>query len=143
MNLYVTVGATPVLRIQIVRWTSRLIRSDTMVHAVTRQAQVIHSTKLQHSRIRGSVRHVTRYAAICLDGSVFESKWTLFIRMTLQACGISSDCQPRLFQFEGPVRIVAVAASHRAFQHLVMRRHEDLMFDFAVTTKAKLMFAGS
>ncbi|HEY9501298.1 MAG TPA: hypothetical protein VIR01_06720, partial [Pyrinomonadaceae bacterium] len=91
MNLYVTRGATRVLRILVVRWTSRLIRSDSMVHAVTRQAQVIHATKLQHSRIRGSVRHVTRYAAVGLDGSVFKGKWTLLIGVTFQACGISSD----------------------------------------------------
>ena len=97
MNLYVTRSATRVLRILVVRWTSRLIRSDTMVHAVTRQAQVIHRAELQHSRIRGSVRHVTRDTAVGLDRSVFERKWTLLIGVTLQACGVSADCQSRLF----------------------------------------------
>ena len=143
MNLYVTRSATRVLRILVVRWTGRLIRSDSMVHAVARQAQVIHATKLQHSRIRGSMWNVTRYAAVSLNGSVFEGKWTLLIGVTLQTCRISSDREPRLFQFKATVRIVAVAASHSSFQHLVMGRHHELMFDFIVTAQAKLRFADS
>lgn len=97
MNLYVTGSTTRVLRILVVRWTSRLIRSDTMVHAVARKAQVVHRTKLQHSRIRGSVGNVTRYTTVGLDGSVFEGKWTLLIGVTLQTGRISSNREPRLF----------------------------------------------
>jgi hypothetical protein len=51
VNLYVTISATGVLRILVVRWTTRLVCADAMVHAVTRQAEVIHRTELQHSRI--------------------------------------------------------------------------------------------
>jgi len=97
VNLYVTCSATRVLRVLIVRRTSRLIRTNTMVHAVTRQAQVIHGAELQHSRIRGSVRHVTRHAAVGLNGRVFEGKWTLLIGVPLEARCISANREPRLF----------------------------------------------
>ena len=96
MNFDVTGSATGVLRVLVVRWTSRLISSDAMVHAMTGQAQVIHCTKLQHSRIRGSVRHVTRDAPVGLNRSVFESKWALLIGVALETCGIGANRQPRL-----------------------------------------------
>ena len=51
MNLYVTISATRVLRVLVVRWTTRLVGANAMVHAVTRQTQVIHCAELQHSRI--------------------------------------------------------------------------------------------
>ena len=97
VNLYVTRSATRVLRVLVVRWTSRLIRSDAMVHTVARQAEVIHRTELQPSGVRRAVRYVTGDAAVGLNGSMFESKWTLLISVTLHACSISSDRQPRLF----------------------------------------------
>ena len=96
VNLYVTRSTTRVLRVLVVRWTSRFIRSDTMVHTVARQAEVIHRTELQHSGIRRSVRYVTGDAAVCLDGSVFESKWTLLIGVALEASRVSANRQPRL-----------------------------------------------
>lgn len=97
MNFYVTSRAARVLRILVVRWTSRLVRADAMVHAVTRQAERIHRTELQHSRISGPVRDVTRNTAVGLDGSMFEREWTLLVGVTLDAGGVSPDRQPRLF----------------------------------------------
>ena len=97
MNLYVTISATCVLRILVVRRTSRLVSADSVVHAMARQAQVVYRTELQHSRISRSVRHVTGYAAVGLDGCVFESKWTLLIGVALETGGVSPDRQPCLF----------------------------------------------
>lgn len=97
MNLYVTRSATRVLRILVVRWASRLIRSHTMVHAVARQTQVIHGAKLQHSRIGRSMRRVTGHAAVRFNGRVFEGEWTLLIGVALDAGGIGANCQARLF----------------------------------------------
>src|ERR1700754_1055449 len=97
VNLYVTRRAARVLRILVVCWTSRLIRADAVVHTVTRQAESIHCTELQHSWISRPVRDVTRNAAIGFDGSVFERKWTLLVGVTLDTGGVSSDRQPRLF----------------------------------------------
>ena len=96
MNLYVTRSATCVLRILVVRGTSGLIRSHTVVNAVARQAQVIYRAEPQHSRIRGSVRHVTCDAAVGLNRSVFEGEWTLLVGVALDACGVSPNSQPRL-----------------------------------------------
>ena len=97
MNLDVTISATGVLRILVVRWTSRLVRADAVVYAVTRQAQVIHRTELQHSRVRGTMRCVTDRATVSLHRCVFEGKWTLLIGVTLDACSIRTNRQPRLF----------------------------------------------
>ena len=36
------------------------------------------------------------------------------------------------------MRVVAVAAAHRALEYLVMGREGELVFDFAVTVQAKL-----
>ena len=97
MNLYVTISATRVLRILVVCWTSRLIRTDAMVHAMTRQAKVIDRTELQHPWIRGAMRDVTGDAPVRLDRRVFERKWTLLVGVTLQTRCISTNRQPRLF----------------------------------------------
>ncbi len=89
------------------------------------------------------MRHVTRHAAVGLDGRMFEGKWTLLIGVTLETRGVSANRQSCLFQFETAVRIVAVAASHGSFENLVMGRHGELMFDFIMTTQAKLRFTDS
>ena len=109
-----------------------------MVHAVTRQAQMIHGAELQHSRVRRTVRYVTRHATVGLHRSMFKRKWTLLIGVTFQACRISANCQPCLFQLESTMRIVAVATPHGAFENFVMRGHVELMFDLAVTVQAQL-----
>ena len=36
MNLDMAIGAVRILRVQVVLWTSGLLRADTMGHAVTR-----------------------------------------------------------------------------------------------------------
>ena len=83
---------------------------------------------------------MTRHASVGLHRRVFERKWTLLVRVALDARGISADRQPRLLQLETAVRIVAIAAAHRAFEHLVVRRHRELVFDFAVATQTELRF---
>ena len=115
MDLDVTSRATPVLRIQIVRGTSRLIRADTMVHAVTSQTKMIDCTELQHPGISRTMRHVTGNAPVRLHRSMFEREWTLFVRMTLDACRVCADSQARLLQLETTVWIVAIGAAHGAF----------------------------
>ena len=89
------------------------------------------------------MRHVTRHAAVGLDGRMFEGKWTLLIGVAFDTRGVSANRQSRLFQFETAVRIVAVAASHGSLKNLVMGRHRELMFDFVMTTKTKLRFTDS
>ena len=138
MNLDVTISATGILRVLVVRWTSRLVGAHAVIDRMTGQAQVIDCTELQHSRIGGSVRHVTRNTAVGLDRCVFEGKWTLLIGVALDAGRVGANRQPRLFQLKTAVWVVTVAAFHGPFEDLVMLRHSELVFDFTVTTQAQL-----
>ena len=52
VNLDVTIRAARILRILIVRWTSRLVGSDAVVHAVARQTELVYTAEFQESRIR-------------------------------------------------------------------------------------------
>jgi len=69
---------------------------------------------------------------------MFVSKWTLLIGMALYASCISARSEPRLLQLKTTVWIVAVAALHGAFEHLVVERHVELRLHFAVATETKL-----
>ena len=138
MNLDVTRRAARVLRILVVCWTSGLLCSHAVVHAVARQAQMVDGAELQHPRIGRTMRHVTRDATVGLHRRMFEREWTLLIGVALDARRVRADSQPRLLQLKTAVRVMAVAASHGAFEHLVMGRHGELVFDFTVTTQAQL-----
>jgi len=83
------------------------------------------------------VRCVTCDASVSLDRSMFVNKWTLFVCVTLDARGVRAGRQPRLFQLEPAVWVVAIAALHRAFEHFVMGRQGELVFDLIVTVQAK------
>ena len=87
------------------------------------------------------MRRVTRNTTVSLYGSMFVNKWTLLIGMTLYARRVSASREPRLLQLEAAVRIVAVAALHRAFENLVMKRHQELVFGFAMAVQAELRLA--
>ena len=65
---------------------------------------------------------VTSNAPFGLNWSMLVNKWSLLIYVTLYASRIGACCQSRLFKFETAVRVVAIAAFHCAFQHLVMER---------------------
>lgn len=84
---------------------------------------------------------VTRDATVSLNRSMLVNKRTLFVSMTLDTRGIRAGRQSRLFQLESAVRVVAIAASHRAFEHFVMERQVELVLGLAVTTEAKLWLA--
>ena len=87
------------------------------------------------------MRRMTSNAAFSLNRRMFVDEWSLLVCVTLDASRIGSRRESRLFEFETAVRIVAVAALHRAFQHLVMEGQVELMFGFAVTAQAKLWLA--
>ena len=69
---------------------------------------------------------------------MFVSERALFVRVALDASGVAAGCEPGLLGFESTVRVVTIAAAHRAFQHLVMERRRKLRLDFIVTADAKL-----
>ena len=84
---------------------------------------------------------VTRDAAVSLNRGVFVNKRSLFVCVTLDTGCIGPRRQSRLFELETAVRIVTVAALHRAFQHFVMERQIELMLGLSMTTQTKLWFA--
>jgi len=131
-----TVRTVRVLRVQVVLRTSGLIRADTMRHAVTSQTELRYATRRQQARIGRTMRRMTRNAALGLDGSMFVNKWSLLVYVTLDAGCVRAGRKSSLLEFEAAVRIVAIAALHRTFQHLVMERQLELVFDLAMTTHA-------
>src|ERR1041385_1171112 len=120
MNLDVTVRAVRVSRIQVVLRTSRLVGADTVSRAVTGQTELRNTARNQQSRIRRTVRRVTRDATIGLHWCMLVNKWSLLVCVTLDASGVGAGRESCLFKFETAVRVVTITALHRAFQHLVM-----------------------
>jgi hypothetical protein len=86
---------------------------------------------------------MTRDATIGLNRSMLKNKRSLLIRVTLDASCIGSRRQSCLFELKTTVRIVTIAALHRAFQHFVMERQIELVLRLAMTTETKLRFAVS
>ena len=84
---------------------------------------------------------MTRYAAVSLDRRMLVNKRPLLVCVTLDARCICSCRQPCLFELKTAVRVMAIAALHRAFQHFVMERQIELVLRLAVTTETKLRFA--
>ena len=72
---------------------------------------------------------------------VLVSERALLVCVTLYAGRIGAGCEPCLLELEAAVRIVAVAALHRAFKHLVMKRFGEVGLNFVVTAYAQLRFA--
>ena len=70
---------------------------------------------------------VARNAPFRLYWSMFVNKWSLLVDVTLDAGCVDAGGESGLFQFETAMRIVAVAALHRSFQHLMMERQIELV----------------
>ena len=84
---------------------------------------------------------MTSNAPFGLDRSMLVYKRSLLVCVTLDAGCVDASRQSCLFEFKTAVWIVAIAALHRPFEHLVMERQIKLVLRFAVTTQAKLRFA--
>ena len=138
-----TIRAVGVLRIQIVLRTGGLLRADTMRHAMTRETKLCYPARNQQAWIRRTVRRMACNAPIGLDRSMFVNERSLLVYVTLDASRVGAGSESRLLKFEAAVRIVAIAALHRAFQHLVMEGQIELVLRLAMTTQAKLRFAVS
>src|SRR6185295_11794729 len=87
------------------------------------------------------MRRVTSRTAFGLQRRMFEGERPLLVGVTLNASRISAGSQPRLFQFKAAVRIVAIAALHHTFEHLVMKRSVEIRLRFSVATHAELRLA--
>ena len=80
-------------------------------------------------------------AAVSLYWRMLVNKRSLLVCVTLDTGCVRASRESRLLQLKTAVRIVAIAAFHRAFKHLMMERQIKLVLGFAVTTHAKLRFA--
>ena len=138
MDLHVTRRTIVVLRVLIMLWTRGFHRAHVMRNAVTSQAQLIYRAVLQQPRVRRTVRRVTGRAAFGLDRRVFERKRSLLVCVAPDACSICSCGQPGLPRLKSTVRVMTVAAAHRAFQNLVMEGRGELRLHLVVAAGAKL-----
>jgi hypothetical protein len=86
---------------------------------------------------------VTGNASFRFYRGMFVNKGTLFVDVTLDAGCVGASGESCLFEFKTAVRIVTIAALHRAFQHLVMERQVELVLGLHVATQAELRFARS
>jgi len=97
VDLDVTVCAVAVLRIQIMLWAGWLDCSNVVGNAVTGQTELWHSAGRQQARISRTVRRMTCATSFGLHRRMFESEWTLLVRVTLHAGRISAGSQSCLF----------------------------------------------
>lgn len=138
-----TVRAVCVLCVQVMLRTRGLFSTDTMSRTVTRQTKLCYATRDQQTRIRRTVRRMTRDATVRLDRRVLVNKRSLLVCVTLDARCVGAGRESRLLELKTAVRIVAITALHRAFQHFVMERQLELMLRFAVATHTELWLAVS
>jgi len=136
-----TVRAVRVLRVQVVLWTCGLIRADAVSSAVTGQTELCYTARNQQSRVRRTVRRVTRDAPLGLQRRMLENKRSLLVCVTLDASRVGAGRQSRLLELETAVRVVAITTLHRAFQHFVMERQVELVLGLAMTIETKLWLA--
>lgn len=106
------------------------------------QADLPDRASIEQLRIAGTVRRVASGASLGLKRGMLECERALFIAMTLDAIGITADGQFNLFCFKTAVWIVTIAAFHRAFQDLMVKRLAELRFGFRMAAHTKLRFAG-
>jgi hypothetical protein len=71
------------------------------------------------------------------------SERTLLIGMTLYTSCVRARCESCLFELETAVRVMTIAALHRAFEHLVMKWFIEVGLNFVVAADAELRLAGS
>src|SRR5437773_2977128 len=138
MNLHMTRCAVGVLRVLIVLRSTGFNRSDVVRHAVAGQTELINGSEPQQARVRGPVRRVASRTPFRLDRRMLVGKRTLFVDVALYARGIGAGRQPGLFQLKTAVRIVAIAATHCAFQNLMMEGRRERRLDLSVATHTKL-----
>ncbi len=112
-----------------------------MIDAVARQTQLVHATEFQQSRISRTVRRMTRRASFGLEWRVLVSERTLLVCVAFYAGRIGAGCQPGLLEFKTAMWVMAVAALHRAFEHLVMKRLVEVGLNFVVAAYAQLRLA--
>ena len=105
---------------------------------VALEAKLANLSTLQHLGVLRTMRDVAGSAAFQLNRGMLENEWTGLIGVALDTARIGTDGQPRLLRLETAVRIVTVAALHRALEHLMVKGLGKLLLLFVVATQAEL-----
>ena len=84
------------------------------------------------------MRRVAGHAAFGLDRRVLEGKRPGFVSVAIEAELILRVGGPQLVRQEPAVRVVAIAARHQTFIHLVVERLGEIGLDVKVAGVAKL-----
>ena len=92
MDLYVTICAIGVLRIQVVLWAGWFLSADAVRNTVTCQTKLGHPARCQQPRIRRAMRCVTGDAPFGLNRGMFVDKRPLLVRMTLDTSCVGAGC---------------------------------------------------
>ena len=93
---------------------------------------------LEHLRIRRAMRRVAGGTAFHFQRRVLKNERALFVTVALHAGCVGAHCELGLLLFEPAVRIVTIAAAHRALEHFVSERFAELCSRFGVARHAKL-----
>ena len=79
---------------------------------------------------------MTGCTSFSLKRRVFVGEGTLLVCVTLDASCIGTRSQSRLLKLKAAMRVVAIAALHYSFEHLVMEGLIEIGFRFTMTTHA-------
>jgi hypothetical protein len=111
--------------------------------AMTLVAHLVDIGNIQQPRILRTMRRVASQTALRFDSRVFENKRAARLHVALGANHVLVRCRTELIIPKGPVRIVAVAALHQSFIHLVVKGLAESRFDIGVAAEAKLWLCPS
>ena len=97
-----------------------VLRSRNRQIRVAFQAQRWRFVTRQHSRIRRSVRLVTRCAAFLFDHRMLEYERSALVAVAFQAPGLVAERRLHAVRAKTRVRIVAIDAGHRALRQTML-----------------------
>ena len=104
-------------------------------------AELPNAAAFEHLWIGRSVRRMACRATFELERRMFIDEGPLFIGVALYTGLISANRQFGLLLIKTAVRIMAIAAAHRAFEHFVPEWLGELGLHVVVTGKAQLGLA--
>ena len=102
------------------------------------QAEKIDVTQLQQMRVRGSVGGMAGLASLRLHRIVLKYEGPLLVHMAGKANSVLGSGSAQLPGLEGAMRIMTVAAFHKALVDAVVKRHIELRFGLKMAGVTKL-----
>ena len=106
--------------------------------AMTLVAQLIDVAYIQQTRVLRPVRRVAAHAAFALHRRMLEHKRSARFGVALRADRILVSRRLEVVGPKCPMRVMAIAALHQAFIHLVMEGHVECRLHVGMALEAKL-----